>query len=136
MKELLLKYKQVILYLIFGGFTTAVNFAVHFLFSIYFGHDAWAAQAIAWVAAASFAFITNKIFVFESKVRSRNGLLKESVMFFAARGISGLINVIGMLVLVDILGFNEFILYWLLQIFVVIFNYFASKWFIFNKSVN
>ncbi|MCL2397781.1 MAG: GtrA family protein [Defluviitaleaceae bacterium] len=132
MRALYEKHRQVVLYIIFGGATTAVNFIFYVAASFGLGLDAWLSTAVAWVFAVIFAFATNKIYVFESKVRSKGGVAKEFSLFIGARIASGVINAVLMYVFVDRLSFNELLLFALCQIFVIVFNYVASKWFIFK----
>ena len=66
-KELLLKYKEVIMYLIFGVATTLVNWIVYSLLMKTSVVNMTVSNAIAWFTAVVFAYITNKLFVFESR---------------------------------------------------------------------
>ena len=77
MKELINKafkiyndYKMPILYIFFGGLTTLVNIATYSLCYYFYHIDNVPSNIIAWVLAVIFAFITNKIYVFESKSKS------------------------------------------------------------------
>ena len=70
-KELIVKYKELLLYLIFGVLTTLVNLASFWIFTKILGEGLYLINnAIAWVVGVIFAFVTNKLFVFESKVNS------------------------------------------------------------------
>ena len=74
-KELFIKYKEIIMYLIFGVATTGVNWVVYsLLMKAVLVHAPGSddvkmtvSNVIAWIAAVIFAFITNKLWVFESK---------------------------------------------------------------------
>ena len=92
-----------------------------------------AASGVAWVFAVIFAYITNRIFVFESRVRHAGGLFREFGAFIFARIFSGAVTVAAMAVFVEHMGFNDILILTACQIFVVIFNYIASKWIIFKK---
>ena len=146
--ELIKKYKELLLYVIFGGFTTVVNFIVFWICGKFLGEDLYlVSNAIAWFASVVFAYITNKLFVFESKNLSPKVLLKEIPAFFSARILSFAIEEGGMWLFVDALGFGEFsvsvlgftvsgqlIAKLVLAVIVVITNYFASKFIIFRKK--
>jgi len=134
MTGLFRKHKEIVLYLFFGGATTVINFIFYAIASFGLGLAAWLSTAIAWVFAVSFAFVTNKIFVFESKVKDKSGIALEFSLFISARIASGAISAAIMYVLVDRMAFNEIAIFILCQIFVIIFNYVASKWLIFNKK--
>ena len=71
-KRLLLKYKEVIMYLIFGVATTLVNWVVYSLLMKTSAVNMTISNAIAWFTAVVFAYITNKLFVFESKSCGRS----------------------------------------------------------------
>ena len=78
--------RETILYLVFGGLTTLVNLAVFWLMNRVLGEDlALVNNAAAFVAAVIFAYVTNKIFVFESRSWSAQTLRKEIPAFVGAR---------------------------------------------------
>ncbi|MBQ8504296.1 MAG: GtrA family protein [Clostridia bacterium] len=147
-KELIIKYKELITYVVFGGLTTVVNLVVFKLSGLALGDERYLiSNVIAWIAAVIFAYVTNKIWVFESKSWAPRVLLKEVPSFFAARVFSFLIEEAGLFVFVDLLGFNEYSLNILsfeiggemiakviLAVVVVILNYIFSKLFIFKKK--
>ena len=66
LKELWAKYKDLIPYVIFGVLTTAVNVAVYALCARIFGLSTVISTVIAWVVAVSFAYVTNRKWVFHS----------------------------------------------------------------------
>ncbi len=147
-KELIVKYKELITYVFFGGLTTVVNLIVFKLSGMAIGDKHYLiSNTIAWIAAVIFAFITNKLWVFESKSLSGKVLLKEIPSFFAARILSFIIEEAGLFIFVDLLGFSEYSLKvmsieisgemvskLILAVVVVIFNYFCSKLIIFKKK--
>lgn len=133
-KELIIKYKEVISYLIFGVLTTVVNFIVYFLFARVFRVDDIISNVIAWVLSVLFAYITNKIYVFESKTTERKEIFREITSFFSCRALSGVMDV-GLFALgVKLLAMNDLIMKIITQILVVILNYVFSKVFIFRKK--
>ena len=154
MKNLIKKLinRETITYLIFGVLTTVVNFGAQWIFTKLLATRAdtynlmfQVATAIAWVIAVLFAFITNKLWVFESKSFKGRTVLKEVLSFFGARLLSfllfdealqsGILYIINRNVTdYDILTRNSYIAKFLICVFVVIFNYFASKFFIFRKK--
>lgn len=147
-KELLIKYKELLLYLIFGVLTTLVNFATYWAFTKILGEELYLINnAIAWIAGVVFAFITNKLFVFESKSWSGKIAGKEFVEFISARLFSFGVEEGGLWLLVDVLAFGEksltlfgftitgqIIAKLILAVIVVILNYFFSKFLIFKKK--
>ncbi len=59
--------KELIAYVFFGVLTTIVNFITYFLFASVFGINYLISNIIAWFVSVLFAYITNRIWVFESK---------------------------------------------------------------------
>lgn len=126
------KYKEGLLYLFFGGCTTLVNiisFAILRLFKI----DVYISNGIAWILAVLFAFVTNKIFVFESKGKTKKETLREMISFFGFRVLSLLFDMAIMYLLIDIIHGNEIVAKVVSNVVVIILNYIFSKVFIFKK---
>jgi len=142
------KYKELIMYVIFGVLTTLVNFGAFWLFTKILGEQLYLVNnAIAWVVGVVFAYITNKLFVFESKSWEIKLVTKEVAEFFGARVLSFLVEEGGMLLFVSVLGLGEksltifgftitgqFVVKILLAVIVVVLNYIFSKFFIFRKQ--
>ncbi len=147
-KELILKYKELIIYVFFGVLTTVVNLSVFWLFSRILGDERYLiTNVIAWVAAVSFSFLTSKIWVFESKQWNFKVLFKEVSSFFAARILTLGIEEMGLYFFVDTLSFSEISLRIfsfeiggeliskaLIAVVVVVVNYVLSKLVIFRKK--
>ena len=141
------KYKELFLYVSFGLGTTGVNFLAFTLFQLLFGESAYLlSNALAWIAAVVFAYVTNKLWVFKSRSWSPAVLWREIPSFLGARGLSFAIEEVGLLVLVEWLSFGAFsasvlgitvsgalIAKLLLTVIVVILNYGFSKMIVFKK---
>ncbi|MBO7177174.1 MAG: GtrA family protein [Clostridia bacterium] len=141
MIELLKKYKSVILYIIFGGLTTVVDWSVSFSLYYLWGDAIEAtpwlihgANVIAWAAAVAFAYVTNRIWVFESKRRGFAPIVGEIVAFAGGRVFTLLLQEILMAVFFTWLGFNEYLVKIVAAVLVVILNYFISKLLVFRKN--
>lgn len=137
--------KETVTYLIFGVLTTALNYTVLGIWIFIFGNDTangLLGNAVAFILASSFAYTTNKIFVFESKSWKGQILIKEIVSFFGARLFSFGLEELGIFLAYliylkdkEIMGINGIALAKLvLSAIVVIMNYFMSKLFIFKKK--
>ena len=147
-KTLFIKYKEIITYIIFGVLTTLVNFFSFWLFTKIFGEDLYLVNnAIAWVVGVVFAYVTNKLFVFESKSWDLKLITKEITGFLGARIFSFLVEEGGMFLFISVLGLGEkslalagfiitgqFIVKILLAVIVVVLNYVFSKFFIFKNQ--
>ena len=134
-KELYIKYKEVINYLIFGGLSTVVNFVSYFIAARMIGIEEVASSAISWFCAVLFAYITNKIFVFESKTENVKDTLIEMIKFFLARILSGALCDVGTFALmVKVFNINDILSKFVTQIMVIVVNYIFSKLIIFKNN--
>ena len=131
---LLKKYEEVISYLFFGGLTTLVNYIVYLPCYNILHLSGAASNAIAWVVAVAFAYVTNKPFVFKSHDWSAKTVVPELTKFVSCRIGSGLLETAIIFVLVDCLGWNGNIIKLLTSVLVVILNYVASKLLVFRKK--
>ncbi|MBR4050554.1 MAG: GtrA family protein [Clostridia bacterium] len=155
MKDLIKKLinKETVTYIIFGVGSTVVNLAVFKLCDLIFTSLTQAnliqlTNFIAWAAAVAFAFVTNKIWVFESKSWKGSVLKKEIPSFVGARLFSLGVEALGLHVFITVLKFDRFSwnifgLFTLdgkmmvkigLAVIVVIMNYVFSKFVIFKNK--
>ena len=132
--SLLKKYEEVISYLFFGGLTTLVNYIVYLPCYNILQWSGTLSNAVAWVVAVAFAFVTNKPFVFKSHDWSAKTLFPELTKFVSCRIGSGLLETAIIFVLVDCLNWNGNIIKLLTSVLVVILNYVASKLLVFRKK--
>ena len=126
--------KEVISYLFFGVLTTLINILSYVILSKLFEVDYKLATTIAWVISVLFAFITNKIYVFNSKETNIVLVAKEFSSFTTFRLLSYLMDLGVMVLMVEWLKTDDLIAKIVANVFVVIFNYFASKYVIFKKK--
>ena len=138
--ELYKKYEEIVNYLIFGVLTTVVSLAIKYLllFTILDAKNSIQLQIaviVSWITACTFAYVTNRIWVFKSK--SKN-ILKEAISFFAARLATLGLEMLIMFVFVTALGLNSnlWVIVWTLvsQVLIIIGNYVLSKLLVFKKE--
>lgn len=135
MKSLLQRYWDVLSYLIFGVLTTIVNYLFYLPAYNLLGFSAALSNAIAWVVAVAFAYLTNKPFVFKSHDWSSRTVIPELTKFVSCRLASGAAETLILLVSVDIMGWNGNIWKLVTQFLVLVMNYIGSKFLVFrNKS--
>lgn len=134
MRKLLEKYRSLILYVLFGGLTTLVNLVCYHLCYNVLSLPNLAATAIAWFFSVVFAFVTNKLWVFDSKSLEAKVLLYELATFFSCRIATGLVDLAIMYVAVDVMAWNELVWKLASNVIVVILNFVASKLIIFKKK--
>ncbi len=132
-KSLILKYWDILIYLVFGVLTTVVNYAVYLPIYNFLGVSAALSNTIAWVVAVTFAYLTNKPFVFRSHDWSRETVVPELTKFVSCRVASGAMETAIIFVAVDLLGWNGNIWKLFTQVMVVILNYIFSKLIVFKK---
>lgn len=135
-KEVYLKYKEVISYLIFGVLTTVVSLAVYYISVFTFLNpdnsiQLQIANILSWIAGVAFAYFTNRKYVFESKNENK---LKEATKFVSSRITTLLLDMFIMWLGVTILHFNDKLIKLASQVLVIIGNYVLSKLFVFKKE--
>ena len=133
LKNLIVKNKFILLYLIFGGLTTLINISA-FALLYKAGVPNVAANVIAWILAVVFAFFTNKIFVFQNKTNSVKSFCVQLGKFFMARIATGILDVAAMYILVDVIELNAFICKVICSGTVIVLNFFISKFMVFKKN--
>ena len=137
-KELYLKYKEIINYLIFGVLTTVVSLVTYYIcvYTILDPDNAvqlQIANVISWIISVAFAYITNRKFVFESKEKNK---IKEASKFVTSRIATLLMDMVIMYVGVTVLRFNDKIMKLISQVVVIVMNYILSKILVFKKEKN
>ena len=130
------KYKEIINYLIVGVLTTVVSLAVYYVCVITFldpqnAIELQIANVISWIVAVTFAYITNRKFVFESK---NPDMLKEASAFVGARIVTLLMDMFCMFIMVTCMGLSDKIAKLMVQVIVIVANYVFSKIFVFRKK--
>lgn len=133
LKSLFLKYRELILYVFFGGLTTLVNWAGYWLLADVFRVPYLWATAIAQILSILFAYVTNRIWVFESKAKGFSAVFWEMVRFFGCRAASFVLDLLCMRIGVGGLHINDMVMKLLSNVIVVIVNYVFSKLIVFRK---
>lgn len=135
-KDLFIKYQEIISYLVFGALTTVISLATYYLL-VYtiLDPNKWfelqVANIISWIAAVTFAYFTNRKYVFKSNREKR---LKEAFDFYLSRFSTLLIDMFLMWLFVTKLSFNDKIIKMIVQVVVIVLNYVFSKFLVFRKK--
>ncbi len=158
-RELFRKHREIIMYVIFGVCTTVISFVTYYIFRVLFPDEGSVPQwlrwvfnltavfgtesstalpvILSWIASVTFAFITNRLFVFQSNAK-KAGILREAVMFFLSRVFTLLVDLVIMFLLVDLTGIQnaiyEFGAKVISNIAVLVLNYILSKLLVFRKK--
>ncbi|MBS5912939.1 GtrA family protein [Paenibacillus macerans] len=128
------KYKEIIMFGIFGILTTLINVISFYIFHFYINY--LLSNAIAWLISILFAYITNRMYVFNSTVSGLKNIIKEFNLFLISRLLSGVLDMALMFIFIDFLHWDNFSSKVLVNIFVVITNYLFSKLLVFNLRGN
>lgn len=145
-----LKYKELFNYLFFGVLSTVINILTFYIcekifpsqtgtsivniFGINLNSALLINNSIAWVVAVIFAYITNKLWVFESKSFEIKVISKELTSFMLGRVFSLVVEQVILIVFIEQLGMNTFIVKICANFIVIILNFFISKLFAFKKK--
>ena len=135
-KELYYKYEEIISYLIVGGLTTIVSLATYYLlvYTILNPKEAvelQIANIISWIASVTFAYFTNRKYVFKAKEKIS---FKEGINFYLSRVSTLLLDMLMMYIFVSVLRFDDKIIKLIVQIIVIVLNYVLSKFIVFKKK--
>lgn len=128
-----LSNRESVTYIICGVLTTAVDWITHRILW-HMGAEYQVSTAVSWAAAVLFAFISNKFWVFRSFETELKRLWKEFVSFVACRIATFAITMAGMVVMVGMLHWNEFLGKLVVSAASMVLNYIPSKLFIFKKT--
>ena len=132
--KLLKKHKSFIAYGVFGVFTTIVNIVTYNFCYNCLGISNTLSNIAAWILAVTFAYLTNKVWVFDSKSWKWEVLQREIPAFISCRLATGILDIVIMFVCVDILGFHALLMKVISNVLVIILNYIFSKLVIFKKK--
>lgn len=135
-KDLLIKYREIIVYIIVGGITTVINWGASFVLDAFVFDSSVPAQntainVIAWIAAVCASFPMNRKWVFQS---SNPNITGEFFGFAGARVSTLIIEALMMMGLVNLLGISFMPSKILTSVVVVILNYVFSKLLVFKKK--
>lgn len=131
---ILMNWRHVLAYAFFGVCTTVVNVLSYYLCYNVSGLPNIPSTVIAWFFAVFFAFITNRLYVFESKSFRGRDFLRELVAFYICRLSTGLMDVVLMYVAVDLLSWNSTLWKTISNLLAIVFNYLASRFIIFTGA--
>ncbi len=135
-KQLFVKYEEIIVYLIVGVINTIVSWAACFLVELFLDPGiSWqnfVINTVGWVAGVVFGYFANRKYVFKS---TNPEMMKEFLGFAGGRVSTWIMDIVLMFVLVNLIHMD----YWIAKIFissvlVMIANYLLSKFFVFKKK--
>ena len=129
-----IKKNQMIRYIFCGTCTTAVNVVLFYLLREVWDFPLFLSNFISISMAILFAFIVNKVIVFDSPDKKRGNIAKEFILFLSMRLVSMAVEIIGVWFAVDILMTSDITGKLMMQAVVITFNFFFSKYIVFKKG--
>lgn len=123
-----------LLYLLFGGLTFLVSVGAFALLNGCCRIGVLTANAISWFAAVTFAYLTNRKWVFRSRAKHFREILPELISFFGCRIATLLAEELILFVFVTVLHFSGLLIKTAAQLLVILLNYFLSKFFVFRSD--
>lgn len=148
MKDFFKKHRELIIYIIVGGLTTVVNYIIHFGLR-FLGANYYIALSGAWLGAVFFAYVANRVFVFESKTKGK-AQVEEFTLFIGARVFSYGLEMLIAFIFIDlahadsivwqpdfidaVIPTGELVVKTVGQVIIVLSNYVFSKLVIFKKD--
>ncbi len=128
------KHKEKLLYLLFGGLTTVVSLVTFWFVDRVVMANEHVANTASWILAVLFAFVTNRIWVFNAKTSGKTAFFRQLLGFYGGRLLTFGIEELLLLVFITWLQFDSMLVKIAAQIVVLILNYIVSKVFVFRKQ--
>lgn len=125
--------KELTLYGIFGILTTVIGVGVFAVLS-QMGFHFILANAISFVLAVAFAYVTNKKWVFESNTPDTRAAVRELVDFFQSRIATFILETFGLFILIEWLHVGDTVSKLFCNGVVIVLNYVLSKYFVFGEE--
>lgn len=132
------KKKELVMYTVMGVSATIVNWCVYSILVPY--TNIAFANALSWLITLVFAFVTNKIYVFDSRSWDKHIVIKEMISFTTARGITGFLEVFlqpqlyAMGLNQSLFGVDGLVAKITVCLSLVIVNYFSTKLIVFRRT--
>lgn len=127
------KNKEMLLYLFFGGLSFVVSVVTYALFNVGMGLNELIANVISWIITVTFAFFTNRIWVFNAPTNGVKEFIAQVVSFFGGRVVTLVIEEVILLVFITWLEFPSMVIKVIAQVVVIVLNYIISKLVVFKN---
>lgn len=128
------KYKEAVDYLFWGGVAFVLSMVLFYVFANIMDIYEQIANILSWIICVIFTYLTNRTFVFKSKVKGIKKIFKEFKDFVTARLLTLVMENVILFVMIDLLTINNMISKLAGQFVVIVSNYFLSKLWIFKKE--
>ena len=128
------RYREQILYLVFGGVTTLISIITYAVFTELADINILIGNILSWIISVAVAYATNKSVVFRSDKKGVAQVLTEALSFYAGRLLTLLIEEAILFVFIDLAKLPNMPVKIIAQIIIIVLNYIISKVFIFKKT--
>ncbi|MFZ2230686.1 MAG: GtrA family protein, partial [Agathobacter rectalis] len=119
---------------VFGNMTFIISIASYAVFNVALGINELIANALAWVFAVLFSYITNKRWVFRVSTPTKTAALVQMFAFFSGRFFTLIIEETIIFVFITMLSYPSMWVKLAAQVVVVVLNYIISKLFVFKNQ--
>lgn len=127
-------HKEVLLYLLFGGLAFVVSIGTYAFFNVTVGINELVANILSWIITVAFAFLTNRVWVFNAPTKSAAEFMQQIISFFGGRVITLVIEEVILLVFITLLRFASMPVKVVAQVVIIVLNYVISKVLVFRKN--
>lgn len=124
---------ELVRYGISGGLVTLSNVGSYELL-LRVGLVYTIANIIALVFSKTVGYLLNKFWVYKSKTATKIDTVKELFRFILARGFTGVVDYVGLIVLVECFHMNKSLSKWIVVVAVIVLNYVLGKLFVFTPK--
>lgn len=132
-REFYYRHESVLLYLIVGAMTTAVSIITQYI-PLLMGFPTEVNTTVSWICSVTFAFFTNKVWVFKNESKAKSDWIKQAAAFYGARLTTYFLELAFMSFTVRTLHQNEYVMKLIAQVFILIINYLFSKLVVFRSK--
>lgn len=123
--------RELIDYGIWGAATVAFNMLSYLFFKLFMPYQI--ANLLSIITTKIFAYFVNKIFVFHTKSNFIE-TMKEMFRFILARALTGVVDYVGLILLVNYLSIGDNFGKAIMIVITTILNYVLGKYRVFNKN--
>lgn len=113
-----------------------VSIGTYALFNVNFGINELVANIFSWLITVMFAFLTNRVWVFNSPTKGKIEFIKQMLAFYGGRVVTLVVEEAILFVFITLMNFPSMIIKIIAQIIVIVLNYVISKLVVFNKERN
>lgn len=128
------KYKEAVDYLFWGGVAFVLSMVLFYLFANVMEIYEQIANILSWIICVIFTYLTNRTFVFQSKVKGLKNVFHEFKDFVTARLLTLVMENVILFVMIDMMTINNMISKLVGQFVVIVSNYILSKLWIFKSK--